>query len=237
MLTQFIEFLNRITKAKSITLIAIVVILAGFAWFNRGILTEVTFTLKEKTSVKDDSSSQKSNTKDSTTTQDNNRKPRLKLGKILLPPASKKISSFAVFQITNIGSASAEQVRIVIDFGSTIVIAFDVIGPRPNEVIGSPPGQSMLTLEIPHIYPREKVYIYAQTTNPNFLEITVNSSNSQNAIGYTYQEYLASEDPGNKSNNVTFAGAMKFLLGLVIFAIVIYITIVLMILTSRWLKI
>ena len=224
-----IKLLKKIVKVKWIAIILIAIFLGIFVSRNSKFFSEITFTLKPETSNK----SKEEQLKDRQTCC-----PHLKIGQVLVPPTAKKLPVIVVFEVRNSGEAIARQVRVFIDFGSSKVIAYEVIGPRKDFVSGSETGSSIINLEIKYLRPHESAYIYAQTSHAVFSKIVLSSSDTLSAIEYTYSNYLAktktSKDGAMPDWFVTF---LFILVGSVLVVFTGYFVIVLIQKLNKWLKV
>jgi len=219
------DILKKVATAKGVTAILIIVFIGIFVWKNLDFLTEVQFTLKKL--------DKKTETQKSELEKKASGVPQLAFGEIVLSPASKKLPSIVVFRIDNPGSAVTKAIRIVINFGPTKVIEYEVIGPKEEDVTGSNAGQSVINLDINELRPHESTYIYALTSYPSFDKIAISSNDTTSVIEYTYKDYLAKKQPEASPNFFTF---LKFLFGAFIVVMVIYFTGVMIIIINNWLK-
>lgn len=219
------EILKKISSAKGLTVLLVVVFLSIFVWKNLDFLTEISFTFKN------------SNQESVSTKKGENKKehgvPRLELGEIILPPIPVKLPSVVVFEVKNPGTATVVNAHISIDYGAAKVISYEVLGPRKEEYSIAPPEQSIITIELKKLRPNESVYIYAHTSFPSFKRISLSSENVNSETIYTYNNYL-----NQKSTGVTptFNGFLFFLLGGFILVMTIFSTAVLISKLNKWLK-
>jgi len=170
------ELLKKIATAKGITALLIIAFLAIFIWRNLDFLTEVTFTLRKPDT--------KTEAKATETQKKNAGVPQLVIGEVMLPPSPRKLPYFAVFEIKNSGSVPTTNVRVALDFGAAKVVAYEVIGPKTEEVSGSDSGQSIIKLDIAQLGPKESAYLYVQTSNPSFKSIALSSSDTSSVVEY-----------------------------------------------------
>lgn len=219
------ELLKKIATAKGITAVLIIVFLAIFVWRNLDFLTEVSFTMKK--------SDTKVESKNASSKQNNSGIPQLSLGEIILSPIPRKLPSFAVFEIKNPGSAPTTHIRVAINFGVAKVVAYEVIGPKQEDVKGSDPEQSVLNLDIAQLRPQESAYIYVQTSTPSFKKIALSSSDTTTVIEYTYRDFLESKD---SSRPPAFTSYLFFLLGSFLLVMTIYFTVALIQKLNKWLN-
>lgn len=220
------ELLKKVASAKGITAVLIIVFLGIFVWRNLDFLTEVSFTLKKADS--------KTEAKSKGSEKAGSGVPQLAIGEVLLSPSPRKLPSFAVFEIKNPGSAPTTNVRVVLDLGAAKVDAYEVIGPKSDEVSGSAAGQSVINLDIVQLRPQESAYIYIQTNNPSFRKIALSSNNTPSVVEYSYKNYLESKEP---NRTPTFTGFLFFLLGGFLLVMSFYFTIVLIQKLNKWLKV
>lgn len=219
------ELLKKIATAKGITAVLVIVFLGIFVWRNLDFLTEVSFTMKKPET--------KAETKSTGSKQNNSGVPQLSLGEIILPPSPRKLPSFAVFEIKNPGSAPTTHVRVAIDFGVAKVMAYEVIGPKQEDVSGSDPEQSVLNLDIAQLRPEESAYVYVQTNNPSFKKIALSSSDTTPVVVYTYRDFLEAKD---SSSSPGFRGYLFFLLGGFLLVMAIYFTVAIIQKLNKWLN-
>ena len=221
------ELLKKIATAKGITALLIIAFLAIFIWRNLDFLTEVTFTLRKpetKTETK---------IKATETEKKNTGVPQLALGEVMLPPSPRKLPYFAVFEIKNSGSVPTKDVRTTLDFGAAKVVAYEVIGPKKEEVSGSDTGQSIIKLNIVQLGPKESAYLYVQTSNPSFKSIALSSSDTTSVVEYSYSNYLEEK---KSRGSPTFMGYLLFLLGGFLLVMTFYLTAALIQKLNKWLK-
>jgi hypothetical protein len=229
------ELLNKIVSAKWLVSLFVLALLTIFVWKNFDFLTEVSITF-----TKDVGTKQTAEAKSTETSGKKGKKkteepqPGLSLGEILIPPAAKTLPAFAVFEITNPGSAPTHGVRVAIDFGGAKVSAYEVIGPNDREAVGSRPGQSVVNVDIVQLRPGESAYIYAQLTQPGFKKITLSSNDTAPAVvEYTFNNYLQRK---RHESSITFLDFLLILIGLFIFVMSIWGTVALIFRLNRWLK-
>lgn len=216
--------LKKIATAKGVTAILIILFLGIFVWRNLDFLTEISFTMK-KADTKEETKS--------TTSKNESGIPQLSLGEIILPPTPRKLPSFAVFEVKNPGDAPTTHVRIAIDLGASKVIAYEVIGPKQEDISGSDPDQSVLNVDIAALRPQESAYIYVETNNPTFRKIALSSNDTTGVVEYTYRDYIERKEG---SHTPGFTGFLLFLLGGFLLVMAIYFTVALIQKLNQWLK-
>ncbi len=229
---DFLDLVKKLLKVKWILIIFFAVFLGIFVGRNFKFLSEVTFTLKNPgitTKI----------TKEEPVKEAQTCCPHLKIGQVLVPPTPEKLPVIVVFEVRNSGEAIARQVRVFIDFGSSKVIAYEVIGPRKDFVSGSEPGRSVINLEIKYLHPHESAYIYAQTSHAVFSQIVLSSSDTLSAIEYNYSNYLAKTKIKTRRDGAMpdwFVTFLYILAAAVLVTFTIYFVLVLIEKFNKWLK-
>jgi hypothetical protein len=223
------EFLKRITTAKGITMLIVVLFLAIFIWKNLDFFTEVSFTLKNDKTNASKTTAGKTAEKDKEIVGT----PALALGDLLIPPTPAKLPSIMVFEVKNPGSDVTKDIRINIDLGTAKVIEYEIIGPKSDEAQGSEAGISILNIDIKQIRPHESLYIYIHSSVPTFKRISLSSKSTSGVEEFTLNDYLKNKGATSKSD---FANFLLIIASIFIVVMSIYFTMVLISKLNKWLK-
>ena len=221
MLREFDSILKKAATAKGLLVIILSLLIGIFIWRNFNFLTEVTFSIKNPAA-----STSSQQPKESTNTRVD-KLPQLSIGKVILPPAPKSLPAIMVFEISNPGTGTTNNIHISLDLGSAIVTAFEIIGANSIDNQQALLGTSILSTSIDKIGPSEHVFLYVQCSQPIFDKITISSPDVFSPVELLFNTYIKNNQHNNSTEPDGFRILLYFVLGTFIIVMGIYMTLLL----------
>ena len=198
------KLLSHVANAKIITIIVVIIFIGIIIWKNSDFISEVSFTIKNDKNTEVTKKLSKEDEKNK-----NHLESKLIISKILLPPSPEKLPSIIVVEISNIGKASALDVKINIDLGIAKVIGYEVIGFNSENVPSNLSKTSIINIPLKEIRPNENGYIYLHTNTPIFKNISISSKDIEKTYSVNLQEYLQKNHKAKNSTGPTISGTFE----------------------------
>ena len=114
--------------------------------------------------------------------------PSINFEMVFVTPVDTKILSSFFIEMSNIGSASAKNFKINIDFGESKAEECEIL---PSGIIenGGDYESSIIDISIFELDKKQSLYVVCSVNSPLFKSITVNGGNIKYAKQFTFEDY------------------------------------------------